>query len=191
MDEIRETALPYRKKKFTYADYAKLPAGAPYQLIGGELVLSPAPETEHQRTARKLTTRMAVFAEDHDLGEVFDAPTDVYFNEEETYQPDILFVPWDREKIIEKGRINGAPDLVVEVLSPTTAKADLTSKFEIYERYGVKEYWIIDPEDNSVKVYLHSEGRLALIQAVCGHGLVKSQVLAGFTVEADYLFRRR
>ena len=191
MDEIRETALPYRNKKCTYEDYAKLPEGAPYQLIGGELVLSPAPETKHQRISRKLATKMTVFAEDHDLGEVFDAPTDVYFNEEETYQPDVLFVPWDKENIVEKSRINGAPDLVVEVLSPSTAKDDLTTKFQTYEQYGVKEYWIIDPEDNSIKVYLQNEGRLALSQVVHGHGLIESKVLAGFAVDADYLFRRR
>ncbi|MDA8334059.1 MAG: Uma2 family endonuclease [Peptococcaceae bacterium] len=190
MDELRETVLSYRKKA-TYEDYAKLPEGAPYQLIGGELVLSPAPETRHQRTKRKLVAKMSVYVEEHDLGEVFDAPTDVYFNDEETYQPDVLFIPWDRGEIVEKGMINGAPDLVVEVLSPSTAKDDLTTKFTTYERYGVKEYWVINPKDNSVKVYLRNEGRLALGQVVCGHGLIQSKVLSGFAVEAEYLFRRR
>jgi Uma2 family endonuclease len=191
VDEIRETVAIYRSRKCTYEDYAKLPEGAPYQLIGGELVLSPAPSLKHQRVARKLATKMTVFAEDRDLGEVYHAPTDVYFNEEETYQPDIVFIPWDRESILDDGKVNGAPDLVVEVLSPSTANDDLITKFQTYERYGVKEYWIIDPKDNSIKVYLHNEGRLSLGQVVQCHGLIESKVLSGFAVEAEYLFRRR
>lgn len=190
MDEIRETALSYRNK-CTYADYVQLPEGSPYQLIGGELVLTPSPETQHQRISRKLLLKMASFVEEHDLGEVFDAPTDVYFNDKETYQPDVLFIPWEREIIVEKHRINGAPDLVVEILSPSTANDDITTKFRIYEQYGVKEYWIIDPSNKRTEVYLHNDGRLTLIQRVDGKGLIKSKVLSGFAVEAEYLFRRR
>ncbi|MDA8335881.1 MAG: Uma2 family endonuclease [Peptococcaceae bacterium] len=190
MDEIRETVASYRTKA-TYQDYLKLPEGALYQLIGGELVLSPSPESKHQRIRRKLGVAVANFADEHYLDEVYFAPMDVYFNDEETYQPDIFFVPWNREKIVEKGRINGAPDLVVEVLSPSTARDDLTTKFKTYERYGVREYWVIDPDDEGVGIYLGDKGRLTLHQQVQGQGLLKSKVLSGFTVEAEYLFRRR
>jgi Uma2 family endonuclease len=131
------------------------------------------------------------FLEENGLGILIHAPMDVYFNQEESYQPDIIFIAREREEINENTRINGAPDLVVEILSPSTAKDDLTTKFQTYEQYGVKEYWIIDPEDNSIKLYLQNEGRLALSQVVHGHGLIESKVLAGFAVDADYLFRRR
>ena len=190
MDEIRETAALYRTKA-TYSDYLKLPQGSRYQLIRGELVLSPSPEMQHQRISRKLEVAMANFVDEHDLGEVFDAPTDVYFNDEETYQPDILFVPWDRENIVEEGRINGAPALIMEILSPSTAKDDITTKFNTYQQYGVQEYWIINPQDKVVKIYLLEQGKFRLNQKVRAKGTIESRVLSGFTVEAEYLFRRR
>lgn len=190
MDEIRETALSYRHK-WTYDDYVKLPEGAPYQLIGGELVLTPSPTSLHQRIAAKMVTQMRFFAEGHDLGEVFCAPMDVYFNQEETYQPDVFFIPWEKGKTVEESRINGAPDLVVEILSPSTAKDDLTSKFKTYEQYGVKEYWIIDPANKSIRVYHGEGGSFTLNQHIHVNGLIQSKVLSGFSIEAGYLFRRR
>ena len=83
-------AVP-KKKKYTYEDYAKLPEGAPYQLIGGELIITPAPTPYHQRISRKIEFLLIEYVEKNELGEVFDAPIDVYFEETETYQPDIIF----------------------------------------------------------------------------------------------------
>jgi Uma2 family endonuclease len=187
MDEIRETALPYRQK-YTYRDYANVPGETPCQLIGGDLVLTPPPSMYHQRISAKLVARMRIFAESHDLGEVYHPPTSVYFNEEETYQPDIVFIAKGRTAIIEADRVNGAPDLVIEILSPSTAHNDLQTKFKTYEKYALGEYWIIDPDKHMVDVYRKHGAGLTLRRKVGGKGLIESKVLPGFKVDAEYLF---
>lgn len=176
------------EKRYTYEDYQKLPEGAPYQLIGGELVLTPAPSTYHQIIAMKLAFQMIALVTQKELGIVLFAPVDVYLGETETYQPDIIFIARERLKIIERERINGAPDLVVEILSPATAYYDLRKKFKVYERCGVKEYWIVDPEEKSVEIYLLQDGKFRLDQQAAGEGSVASRVLEGFTVTLASIF---
>lgn len=176
------------EKTFTYEDYRKLPEGAPYQLIGGELVLTPAPGTYHQIVSSKLEFQMMGFILERKLGIVLDAPIDVYLEETETYQPDIIFIAQERMEIIEPARVNGAPDLVVEILSPTTAYYDLRKKYKIYEKSGVKEYWIVDPEEKSVQVFLLKEGKFVLDQDVAVQGAVSSRLLGGFTVSLESIF---
>ncbi|MGB9662845.1 MAG: Uma2 family endonuclease [Moorellaceae bacterium] len=176
------------KETYTYEDYRRLPEGAPYQLIGGELVLTPAPSPYHQIIAFNLGLALGNFVVSRKRGRVLFAPLDVYLTETETYQPDIIFISRDRMDIIEAERINGAPDLVVEILSPTTAYYDLRKKFRVYERYGVKEYWIVDPGEKSVQVFVLKEGRFVLDQEVEGTGEVSSRLLTGFTVALSNIF---
>lgn len=187
MDEIRETALPY-KGKLTYEDYAKLPEGAPYQLIGGELVLTPAPILYHQDVSANMGGEMRAFVIGHRYGKIYFPPTDVYLDNHETYQPDIVFVSSDRKGILQKKRIEGAPDLVVEVLSPTTARFDLGEKFANYEKYGVLEYWIIDPVSKTIEIFVRTEGKLVSNQKVDNHCRVESKVLAGFAMDTKDIF---
>src|SRR6266542_2906772 len=142
-----------KTKRYTYEDYEKLPEGAPYQLIGGELVMTPSPVPYHQSVSRKIEFELIKFVEEKKLGEVFDAPIDVYLSETETYQPDIIFISKDRLRIIGEKKIEAAPDLVIEILSPSTAYYDLKHKRRIYESSGVREYWIVDPMEKSVEVY--------------------------------------
>lgn len=175
-------------KTYTYADYCKLPEGAPYQLIGGELVLTPAPSTYHQIVSVKLEFQMVAFVTRQNLGIVLHAPIDVYLGETETYQPDIIFIARERANIIEPQRINGAPDLVVEILSPATAYYDLRKKFKVYERCGVREYWIVDPEETSVQVFVLKEGRFVLDQETERTGEISSRVLSGFSVRLESIF---
>lgn len=176
------------EKKYTYADYCKLPEGAPYQLIGGELVVTPAPGTYHQTVLFNLGLEMGNFIRQGNLGRLLFAPVDVYLGETETYQPDIIFIARERMNIIEPQRINGAPDLVVEILSPATAYYDLRKKFKVYERCGVKEYWIVDPEEKSVQVFLHKESRFVPDQEAEQTGEISSRVLSGFTVRLESIF---
>ncbi|NPV29853.1 MAG: Uma2 family endonuclease [Firmicutes bacterium] len=177
-----------QKEVYTYEDYALLPEGAPYQLIGGKLVMTPSPTTYHQAISMRLGGWIFAFITAKNLGMVFSAPIDVYFEEKETYQPDIVFVAKDRFQIIEPARINGAPDLVIEILSPSTAYYDLKKKARTYAAHGVKEYWIVDPEDKSVEVYVGQEGKFSLNQRVEAEGKVKSLVLQGFEAEAKEIF---
>ncbi|HUW63697.1 MAG TPA: Uma2 family endonuclease [Spirochaetia bacterium] len=188
MDEIRETALPYRNGNYTYRDYANLPEGPRYQLIGGDLVLAPSPTPYHQDVSSNLNRLMDRFVLQNDMGIVRYAPLDVYLNEKETYQPDIIYIARDRLGIKGKKKIEGAPDLVVEILSPSTAYDDLTTKFRNYEKYGVKEYWVVDPEEKSVEIFVATGGRLLSNQQVAGQGTIASNVLVGFTVDLENVF---
>ena len=116
------------KKKYTYEDYAKLPEGSPYQLIGGDLIMVPAFTPYHQRISRKIEFLLLQHVERNDLGEVLYSPIDVYFGEEDTFQPDIIFISKERSAIIGETKIEGAPDLIIEILSPSTAYYDLGRK---------------------------------------------------------------
>ncbi|MCL6559330.1 MAG: Uma2 family endonuclease [Firmicutes bacterium] len=183
-----EQAEEKSRKFYTYEDYRKLPEGAPYQLIGGELVLTPAPGTYHQIISMKLEFQMVDFVSKNGLGIVLYAPIDVYLEETETYQPDIIFIAQERMGIIEPARVNGAPDLVVEILSPATAYYDLRKKYKVYEKSGVKEYWIVDPEEKSVQVFLLKEGKFALDQEAAIQDTVTSRIIEGLTVSLESIF---
>ncbi len=175
-------------QNYTYADYQKLPEGAPYQLIGGELVMSPAPTLYHQRIIRKLVNLLSNFVESHHLGEVFFAPVDVFLDHENTFQPDIVFVSKERAAIMDEQKINGAPDLVVEILSPSTAYYDLKKKKEMYEKYGVKEYWIVDPMEKTIDVLVHRNGSFTLNAQAKMNQPIASVIIAGFEVNTKNIF---
>ncbi|MES3629219.1 MAG: Uma2 family endonuclease, partial [Longimonas sp.] len=129
------------KEQYSYADYQQLPEGAPYQLIDGSLVMSPAPTSNHQRIVAYLYR--ALYACVEDGGEVLFAPIDVKLSDTNVVQPDLVFVAKERLDVIGEQVIDGAPDLVMEVLSPSTAHHDLTTKKRLYEMHGVQEYWVV------------------------------------------------
>jgi Uma2 family endonuclease len=176
------------KKRFTYEDYAKLPEGAPCQLIGGDLVMSPSPSPHHQIILSRLFLQIALFVNSRKLGLVLVAPLDVYLSDAETYQPDILFISNDQKNIVGEQKIEGAPDLVVEILSPSTAYYDLKHKMKRYEAFGVKEYWIVDPAEESIEVYQSFDGQFRVVSQAQRQGLVKSALLAGFEMTLIDLF---
>jgi len=133
------------KKKYTYEDYLKTPEDKRYELIEGELLMTPSPITSHQRISRKIEFLIEKFVTENDLGEVFYAPYDVHLDDENVVQPDIMFISKGRSKIIGEKNLLGAPDLVVEILSESTAYRDLIQKKKLYAKFGVKEYWIVVP----------------------------------------------
>lgn len=176
------------KKLYTYKDYARLPEGAPYQLIEGALVMTPAPTPYHQRISRDLEIRLYLFVSERGLGEVLYAPIDVYLSDTETYQPDILFIAEERLNIIGEQKIEGPPDLVMEILSPSTGYYDLRKKAKTYARCGVREYWIVDPEEKSIEIYLNENGTFTVIQRAEEKGKVQSHLLEGFEVDVQEVF---
>ncbi len=176
------------KNTYTYADYAKLPEGAPYQLIGGQLIMTPSPIPYHQEISRELEFKMLAFVEKQGLGHVYDAPLDVYFSDSDVYQPDIMFIRKERVEIIGKTKIEGAPDIVIEILSPSTAYYDLRKKFRVYEQSGVSEYWIVDPELKRIEVYENKEKKFNIYMEAEGGGKISSKVLEGFSVKLDEVF---
>ncbi len=140
--------------KFTYEDYLLFPEdGKRHELIDGEHFMTPSPSTKHQRILGNLFLAFRTFLKEHKIGEIFVAPCDVVLSDLDVVEPDLLFVSSGRSSIITEKNIQGPPDLVVEILSETTRKTDEIIKRKLYEHHGVSEYWIVDPELETVKVY--------------------------------------
>jgi Uma2 family endonuclease len=180
--------LVVEKKKATYADYAKLPEGANYQLIDGEIIEMPSPTVPHQTVVKNLAFEFEKFVREKKNGRILFAPMDVYFDDDNTFQPDVLFISNKRKKIISGKFIDGAPDLVVEVLSPGTAYYDLKKKKHGYEKFGVKEYWIIDVDEQTIEVYENKSSGFKLLCRVEKNGQIVSHVLVGLNLDAQLLF---
>jgi Uma2 family endonuclease len=138
--------------KLTVADYTNTPGHRRYQLLDGELILAPSPTTSHQRISRRILVALEIFLVASELGEVFCAPMDVVLSENDVAQPDILFVSGARNEIVTEANIQGAPDMVVEILSPGTIRYDRGYKLALYGRHGVRECWLVDPQAETVEV---------------------------------------
>jgi Uma2 family endonuclease len=147
------------KAKATVADYRKLPEGAKYQLIDGEIIEIPSPGLKHQLIAVSLVRQIGNLAFEKQNGTVLLAPMDVFLSEENVFQPDILFVRNEHEDRLQPDGVHGPPDVVVEILSPATGYYDMKKKFQVYERSGVQEYFIVDPEDLEVVGYRSNDGK--------------------------------
>ena len=176
------------KDRLTYADYMKTSDDERYELLNGELIMSPSPREIHQYISGNLYLVLGAFVRDRSLGRVYFAPFDVVLSDTDVVQPDLLFVSNERAAIITADNIQGAPDLVVEILSPATAERDRTVKLDLYARYGVKEYWIVDPDDKTMMVMLWREGGFE-VSGVFGEGQsLRSPTLAGFSIALEEVF---
>ncbi|MBI4546680.1 MAG: Uma2 family endonuclease [Ignavibacteriae bacterium] len=174
---------------FTYDDYLTLPAdGKRYEIIEGELYMTPAPFTDHQRILGRLFRLLDEFVRKNNLGEVFLAPTDVVLSMTSVVQPDILFVSKERSNIITKKNIIAAPDLVIEILSEATEKTDRTAKKAMYEQFGVREYWIVDPEQKLVEVYTLVGNKFSESGVYRGNDKLKSALLRELSLEVNKIF---
>ena len=177
--------LPERER-YTYSDVQQLPEGTLCQLIDGSLIMSPAPTPYHQRILRHLFRELDAHASNQ--GEVLFAPVDVKLSETDVLQPDLVFVAEARADIIGEQAINGAPDLLVEVLSSSTAYHDLTTKKRLYEVHGVHEYWIVDPASETVEVYTSAGQEFTQHIRQVETGTATSALLEGFALDLEMLF---
>ena len=176
------------KTRLTYADYLKTSDDERYELLNGELVMPPAPLTGHQMISIALASRLYLFVEEKGLGTVVAALTDVVLSDTDVVQPDVLFVSSQRIHILTRENIQGAPDLVVEILSPATSERDRTIKLDLYAQHGVKEYWIVDPDAKTIMVMLRGEGGLE-VAGLYGEGqTLRSPTLKGFSVALEEVF---
>ena len=174
--------------KLTYQDYANTPDDKRYELIDGVLIMVPAPNVPHQDSQASLGSRMRVFVERHDLGKVLFAPTDVVLTDTDIVQPDVLFISNEREHIITEANIQGAPDLVVEILSPSTSSRDWREKRDLYAKHGVNEYWVVDTVNRVIFLMLLKDAVLEIAETYASGDVLISPTLTGFEVSVDDLF---
>ena len=175
--------------KLTYQDYAKTPEGEIWELIDGEKFMPPSPSEAHQGVNMELAWLLHGFVKTRSLGRVYFAPFDVVLSDLDVVQPDLLFVSNERSDIVTAANVRGAPDLVVEIRSPSTASRDWSIKRGLYAKYGVREYWVVDPDERRVWVMLLDEGRLDEVGSYGMGDVLTSPTLKGLSIDLDDIFQ--
>jgi len=175
--------------KLTYEEFRRLPDdGKRYELIHGEVHLTPSPTTKHQFALQNLSRSLDPFVFKHRLGEIFVAPLDVRLSRDTAVQPDPIFISNSRARIIKENYIDGAPDLVVEILSPSTAAHDRATKLALYAEAGVPEVWLLETVAKTVEV-LKLQGKKYLVDsALAGEQKLTSSQFPGWELPLTDLF---
>jgi Uma2 family endonuclease len=175
----------------TKEDYRMLPESGPrYQLIEGELYMSPAPNRYPQVISRNIGFMLLKYLEANPRGEVYHAPFDVYLSEHDVFQPDIVFIARENFKVLTDAGVEGTPDFAVEILSPRTAYLDKKSKLRVYARAGLKELWIIDPEPRLIQVYMLQENAGQPLATYSEGDSFTSSNFPGLAIHGSEIFKR-
>ncbi|MDQ2902760.1 MAG: Uma2 family endonuclease [Chloroflexota bacterium] len=178
-----------KQGQWTYADYAALPEdGQRYEVVSGVLYMSPSPNPEHQEIAGAIFSYLRNVVQVAGVGKVYIAPLDVELNSETLVQPDVLVVLKAHLDRITKSRVVGAPDIVVEVASPATARHDLHKKLLAYERAGVPEYWIVLPGERAVELLVLGEDGYYSLGIFRGAAVLPSRIVPDLTVRVEQFF---
>lgn len=189
--KVKDAVAAYQitKKSYTYQDYLDLPEdGNRYEIINGELIMVAAPITFHQVVSGNIEYELRTFVKNQKCGFVFDAPIDVKFSESNIVQPDILYVSNKNQAILTENNISGAPDLIIEILSQSTAYYDLVEKKQLYERFEVSEYWIVDPKKQWIENYILQNGKYGKYQRLEKAGKINSKILPGWELDWQTVF---
>jgi Uma2 family endonuclease len=183
--------IPDRLKVFTYEDYLNLPDnGKRYEIINGELYMAPAPTLDHQDTIGEFYLTIGNFLKTNPIGKIYLAPTDIIFSDIDVMQPDLIFVSKEKFDILTRENIQGAPDLVIEVLSPGTEKRDRTIKLKAYSKFGVSEYWMASDEKATVEVW-RRRGKKLEFHAVLGRAqTLATPLLPGLEISLEKIFQQ-
>jgi Uma2 family endonuclease len=175
---------------YTYDDLRTFPEdNFRRELIDGELIVTAAPSLRHQRAVKRLSSRLQAYEEAHG-GEHFPAPTDVFFTDSNVVQPDVLFVRQENLDRLEGRYIRSGPDIVVEVSSASTRHLEVVRKRDLYERFGVPEYWYVDLEADRVEIYRLDESRYGAPIVLMADDHLTSPLLPGFSVSVSYILVR-
>jgi Uma2 family endonuclease len=166
------------ERRYSYKDYLELEDGIRYELIEGEFLMTPSPTRKHQRTVSRLNILLESIVSHDRLGEVLIAPFVVVLAQDVVVQPDIIYISNDRLLNLTETCMQGPPDLVIEVLSPSTNKYDRMVKSELYYQHGVREYWIVDPEFQTVEVLFAGESGWQRVGVFAEEKPLKSVILA-------------
>jgi Uma2 family endonuclease len=175
--------------KFTYEDYCFLPEDRRHEVIDGEVFVTPAPTLFHQIVKQRLERILVDFVQAGGLGVVLDAPCDVLLSKHDIVQPDILFVSEAKRAILAEKFVSGAPDLVIEVLSPSTEDRDRIAKAKRYATFGVREMWVVDPAAKSVEILVNGGEGFRREALYAGTDTVRSAILSGLEFPAAPVFR--
>ena len=176
-------------RPLTHYDYREMPEGPPYyQLIEGELCMSPSPNRAHQRILTNIFAAISWHVAKTRAGEIYVAPFDVFLTDLNVYQPDLVFISKERKSILTDQGAEGAPDLVVEILSPRSAKLDRGVKRDIYARTGVQELWIVDPDHQQVEVFNLPENADTPLATYTRRQKLRSRILAKFSMPVAQIF---
>jgi Uma2 family endonuclease len=161
-DDMRGAHSPV---KLTYDDFVLFPDdGKRHELIDGEHYVTPSPNTKHQTVSMNLLLMIGGWLDGHPVGRLYHAPFDVVFSNFDVVEPDLLYISNERRReIVTPQHVRGAPELVIEIGSPGTRKRDETIKRRLYERSGVHEYWVVDPDTDVVRVYRRDGDRFARV----------------------------
>ncbi|MBW1692521.1 MAG: Uma2 family endonuclease [Deltaproteobacteria bacterium] len=174
--------------KFTYEDYLHFSEDKRYEIIDGEVYMVPSPGEAHQNICANLAFTLRVFVKENNLGRVYFAPFDVVFSETDVVQPDIMFVSKERLNIITEKNIQGTPDLIVEIISPSSEYRDKVIKRKLYSQYDLKEYWLVDPENKEIEVMALRESGLNTIRTYKMPNILESLILKGLKIKLDEVF---
>ena len=186
---VEPTAPTPSKRLYTYDELvAELPeTNLPCELWDGEVIMPPAPSFDHQEIVLRYYRRLYAWVSESKLGKVVTGPIDMVLSPHRAFQPDVAFIAQDRLGIIRKA-IHGPVDLAVEVISLGNRSRDRIEKRDLYEQYGIKEYWIVDPEAQTVEVLSLENGRYRLLARCTGDQIAESRLLPGFHLTANSLF---
>ena len=175
--------------KYTWADLSLMPDdGKRREIIDGEIYVTPSPVDHHQMILFNLTMAFGKFLETHPLGKLRFAPLDVILSEHDVLEPDLLLVLNEHQNILQDW-VRGAPDLVIEILSPTTSARDRGIKLKAYARYGIAEYWIVDPVAQAIEVHRLTAEGFRLIATRAKGGTVETPMLPGFSLAVTPVFK--
>ena len=177
-----------RSIKFTYEDYLHFPEDKRYEIIDGEVHMVPSPGEAHQDVCANLAFVLRVFVKENALGKVYFAPLDVVLSDIDVVQPDIMFISKERLNIITERNIQGAPDLIVEIISLSSEYRDRVIKRKLYSKYGVKEYWLVNLEKKEIEVMGLKESGLETVKIYKKTDILESLVLKGIKIKLDEIF---
>lgn len=175
---------PAGPSKLTYEDYLTLPDdGRRYEILDGDLEMTPAPSPRHQAVSRNLQRLLDRHVTDNRLGSLYNAPIDILLAPTTIVQPDLLFLAAGREQVVTERAIEGAPDLIVEILSPSTARRDRVAKAALYARFGVSHYWLVDPDARTVEIHALAAGSYRLVAAHAAAERFSAAPFLGLTID--------
>jgi Uma2 family endonuclease len=180
-------------RRLTYDDFLLFPDdGMRHELIDGEHYVTPSPNLRHQELVGRLHFEIQLYLRQNSgRGRVFVAPLDVVFTRWDVVEPDLLFVTDDQSHILTANNVQGAPSLVVEVLSPYTRRTDQHTKRQLFDRGGVREYWVVDPDAADLTIYRRTDGGVFPMTcrlSAAAHDVLTTPLLPAFTLALDDLF---